>query len=907
MLVDDGSVDDGSAASALRANSPVEDESVMTTLVLMLAVFAVCLSLYLCARGWPCVVLPIYHRHTQTGGTRAYPGTLGAVREMQATLVAVEAQKAGFEAAALIRYMRFNLRLQVASGVISGGLIPMFLYGQPTGATLVSGSRELGSGEGSGTVAVANVTQARGLLYSLTISHVANESPYLLAAALSCLAFALFYIDRLGGEWRWYRDGQQQQLMDHGSSEHFAVIATVESTGAPADAAALRVLVGELAQRHSPASMCATDRSQGAYLGERRLLTRSTALDSAMAVASRAHVEGVVALSAQQPTSGCHHAFGARRARTCAPSTSICLWRLWRCTWQVFGPLTRSASTPTVRRFLVVFRRRITTTLSVGTWPSDLSSGAALVRVERAPRASDADWKFLLAPRWRRSLAFVVGWILTLALFAFWGVPVAAVQFILSLDALERLPALRPTVRVVRRLEPDLVRRLEGLLSTAVLQLARALTLNFGLFHGLVRLRGSRAHSTVTSRSASHIFAFSFVWILNASLLTGSLLQTLQEIVQSPLELPQRLALQLPALSSFFFQLVLWSIGITAVMDVLQIMRLLSIAAVRAMGACRCACGWLCGAMAGGCGAARHTRRGSDVEGQQQPSKRSQHHQQAAYRRQLISFYSRAVLSASVHHLFMSIAPIAPFFALLHFALALPVTAHALHHIYGPPDTDTAGAIWREAVRYQTYALLMGQMVLVGVTALKGGVAAPTIVALAFALTLVRTQQMRQQFVQQTKSGLLTLQRAAQLDARDACGELGPLQPLEEYQRAMEGAATERAGGRAGGCECWRRCCCSEIPPKDARSQPPNSSTVAATAPHDEHAMLVTADVSGARASVDGANPPWWVLTPPATLGVRSNACSAHSHLPMRSSEPKPPPSTSTARPYALGHTLIHV
>ena len=52
---------------------------------------------------------------------------------------------------------------------------------------------------------------------------------------------------------------------------------------------------------------------------------------------------------------------------------------------------------------------------------------------------------------------------------------------------------------------------------------------------------------------------------------------------------------------------------------------------------------------------------------------------------------------ASIYLLFMVVAPLAPFFACLFFALALPVYAHALVNVVGLPVTDTEGLVWEQA------------------------------------------------------------------------------------------------------------------------------------------------------------------------------------------------------------------
>ena len=142
---------------------------------------------------------------------------------------------------------------------------------------------------------------------------------------------------------------------------------------------------------------------------------------------------------------------------------------------------------------------------------------------------------------------------------------------------------------------------------------------------------------------------------------------------------------------------------------------------------------------------------------------------------------------ASIYLLFMVVAPLAPFFACLFFALALPVYAHALVNVVGLPVTDTEGLVWEQArthgrghatwrtcagaparactrawarvhvhpltealactgawqaVWYQTLALLVSQLLLAGVLVVKSPRNAAFPLA-AFLITVVRTRQLR--------------------------------------------------------------------------------------------------------------------------------------------------------------------
>ena len=72
----------------------------------------------------------------------------------------------------------------------------------------------------------------------------------------------------------------------------------------------------------------------------------------------------------------------------------------------------------------------------------------------------------------------------------------------------------------------------------------------------------------------------------------------------------------------------------------------------------------------------------------------------------MLSLYTRMVLISSIYHVFMVVAPLTTLFAWLYFLPAYPLHAQILLHVLGRPEVDTAGAVWEQAVRYQTVGLL---------------------------------------------------------------------------------------------------------------------------------------------------------------------------------------------------------
>lgn len=145
----------------------------------------------------------------------------------------------------------------------------------------------------------------------------------------------------------------------------------------------------------------------------------------------------------------------------------------------------------------------------------------------------------------------------------------------------------------------------------------------------------------------------------------------------------------------------------------------------------------------------------------------------------LLSMYTRMVLMSSIYHVFMIVAPLSTFFAWLYFLPSYPLQAHVLLRVLGRPGVDSRGAVWEEAVHYQTIGLLVSQVLLLGVISVQSPSTAFLIVA-AFTFTLVRTSQMETNALRVRR---MLLQRCAQLDRAD--GGEPAFAGLRAYENAL--------------------------------------------------------------------------------------------------------------------------
>ena len=101
-------------------------------------------------------------------------------------------------------------------------------------------------------------------------------------------------------------------------------------------------------------------------------------------------------------------------------------------------------------------------------------------------------------------------------------------------------------------------------------------------------------------------------------------------------------------------------------------------------------------------------------------------------------------------------------FSLGYYVFLYPVLARALREIYTRPQVDTGGEVWQQAVLFQTYALMLAQLLLAGVMVTKAHY--PCALATLFILvgTVGIFRSMRLRMVGQAQR--LPLQRCIALD-----------------------------------------------------------------------------------------------------------------------------------------------
>jgi len=272
---------------------------------------------------------------------------------------------------------------------------------------------------------------------------------------------------------------------------------------------------------------------------------------------------------------------------------------------------------------------------------------------------------------------------------------VALVQAMATVSNLAKVQGLEWLAALIQQAGSNTVHLVEGTLASLTLILFRALTLYSGLFQFLVRLRGAPTHTEVQARSAALMMLFQLLLVVLASVIASSLFDLMWEVINRPLQLPALLADNLPGQSTFFLHYLVNQFALAALLDLLQLPGLALHLGIKALGCCCCARGPV--------GKLLRTLLDFWQEGD------------------YLHFYvyARLVLVSSIALVFCFVAPLAMVFALGYYAFVYPNMARTLREIYTRPQVDTGGEIWQQAVLFQTYALLLAQLLLAGVMVTK--------------------------------------------------------------------------------------------------------------------------------------------------------------------------------------------
>ncbi|XP_028397850.1 CSC1-like protein HYP1 [Dendronephthya gigantea] len=172
--------------------------------------------------------------------------------------------------------------------------------------------------------------------------------------------------------------------------------------------------------------------------------------------------------------------------------------------------------------------------------------------VQPAPESRDVIWKNLEYPLWNRWLRWTIISVLLFFLVVFWMIPVTFIQSLVTLESLQKKVSF---LRFVNDLSPVVVGLIEGVLSTLAFVVFFAILPMIMEF--ISRQQGLLSLSDVDSSVIEKLYIFAIVNKFLGSVLAGAFFDKVQQILDHPTSLPKLLAMSLPAVGSFFINYVI--------------------------------------------------------------------------------------------------------------------------------------------------------------------------------------------------------------------------------------------------------------------------------------------------------------------------------------------------------------
>jgi len=483
---------------------------------------------------------------------------------------------------------------------------------------------------------------------------------------------------------------------------------------------------------------------------------------------------------------------------------------------------------PRSASFVVLFRSRraAATAVALARWPGEMLSAPGYVRVLPAPAPADIYWPNLLLTRERRAMHWYVGLAWTIALYLLFNLPVAFIQGLSSIRTLSKVPGLSCISDYIGSMGPAAVASFQGIAASLVLQASLYFTLYSGLFQLLSRMAGAISHTQICEWSAQRIMLFQIIFVILVSSITSSAFDTLGVALENPIDVPYLLAGTLPSQSSFFMHYLLNQILFAYLLEGAQLITLCTFVicklsrrrpkAAKQPAADRPVANEP--AAVPPTPSAPLSAPPSDLPSAAPPSAAPSATPSAlpssapslavdddglptyepqgeeARRQRLTIIYARTTLCSGIFLTFLFIAPLIVPIALVYFVPSYPLYAVLLRNVEGRPEVDTGGAMWEQAIRFQTWTLLLSLVLLMGVLVLKNSPFGFVLVLISFIYVAFHTYRLRHRY-----SGIaagLPVQRCDQLDHAE------PAEPrwesLEPYARAGAAAALRADADQVG-------------------------------------------------------------------------------------------------------------
>mmetsp|Transcript_20279 Transcript_20279/g.34620 ORF Transcript_20279/g.34620 Transcript_20279/m.34620 type:complete len:394 (+) Transcript_20279:1167-2348(+) len=299
----------------------------------------------------------------------------------------------------------------------------------------------------------------------------------------------------------------------------------------------------------------------------------------------------------------------------------------------------------------------------------------------------DIYWKNVGMPHHSRKVGFMLSMGLSALLCVFWTVPVSFVSTLTEVDALKKsIPVLEQWIEDAPWLQP------------AIEQVAPLMLLFLNLLLPYVlreisKLEGHIASSSLEASLFIKLAAFMIIQTFFVSAISGGLLAELNIILKKPSSIIELLANTLPAQSTYFVQIVLVTTFLGQGLELLRVYPL--------------GMAWLRG------------RIGPNLtEKERNTTYMELHPLSDPMEFQHAEVFGQTILYFMVMFVYSTLAPIVNYF--LAFCFIIMGSGYRHQFVYNYPKTpDSGGKLWVGFIGVALTCMLVAQMTLVGMLALK--------------------------------------------------------------------------------------------------------------------------------------------------------------------------------------------
>lgn len=359
------------------------------------------------------------------------------------------------------------------------------------------------------------------------------------------------------------------------------------------------------------------------------------------------------------------------------------------------------------------------------------SSNPIHMAISPAPHVDDIDWENVGLRFRTRALWRLISSTLTALIVLFWTIPTAFVASLATVESLRRtLPFLNKAFDKYPALE-DLFKQLAPLALVLLNALAPA------VFSFLSAREGHPSNTEVRASKFTKLVFFQLIQIFFVTVIVGTVLDSLEEILDQPKKLIGMLGRSMPQQSTFFISYVIIRTGLSLVLELLRVVPIVVSALFRLF-------------------APKLTKREREGKwlGLRDISNTDAFDP--------TSEFADSFLVMLVTLTFAPIAPLVCYFTGWYFLVADVVYRRQVLFVY-KPTFFALGAYWPRLYKFLIVALVVAQLTLIGLLSLKKAPVQVALVAVLAIVVLLFNHYMIQLFPRVAKH--LPVTECARLDA----------------------------------------------------------------------------------------------------------------------------------------------